>query len=131
EERRGRIAAGICNEPSGMQAISRQLGETVHRLPEQLGRRMGVAVPALVELWIAKPEIAADVDDRAAVVEPSARLFCGFPRRKRREDDLGIADLGSDDERIRRRVQVRLRRAKRLALMRAGHGGHESGLWMP
>ena len=35
----------------------------------------------------------------------------GFARRKRREDDLGIADLGSDDERIRRRVQVRLRRA--------------------
>src|SRR5439155_8151858 len=101
EQCRGRIAAGVGDEAGGPYAIARQLGEAVDRLLQQLRCRMRVAVPALVELRITEPKVASDVDDGAAVVEPSARLLCGLARGKRREDHLGVAQVRSDDERIR------------------------------
>jgi len=76
----------------------RQLGETVDRLFEQLGRRMGVAVPALVEHRIAKPKVASDVDDRATFVEPAARPLRGFTGGKCGEYDVRVADIGTHDE---------------------------------
>src|SRR5438309_10433121 len=92
---------------------------------------MAVSVPPLVQLWIAKAEIAADVDDRSTFVEPGTRLLRGFPHRQRREDYLGVADLLADDERVRRRIQMRLRGAERLAAMGPCHGGDEPRLRVP
>ena len=68
------------------------------RFAEEVGRGMRVAVPALVVLGVAQPEVGPDVDDRAALREPSARGLGGLARRQRREDDLRIPHLLPDDE---------------------------------
>src|SRR5437588_131118 len=80
------------------------------------GSGMRVTVPALVEHGIPQAKVGADVDDRAALVEPRTGLLRGLTRRKRGEDDLSVADVGADHERIGRRVQVRLELAQWLAL---------------
>src|SRR5438477_10281705 len=92
---------------------------------------MGVAVPALVKLRIAKAEVASEIDDRAAVPEPHARLLRGLTRWKRRKHNLGVPHVRTHDERIRGRVQVGLDGAKRLSLMRARHRRYKSRLGMP
>src|SRR5207245_10743584 len=92
---------------------------------------MGVAVPALVKLWIAKAEVAPDVDNRATIVEPSACLLRPLAGGKSREHDLGVPDVRANDERVLGRMQVGLNGAERLGLMRAGHGRREPRLRAP
>src|SRR6266704_2800055 len=90
EQRRGRIAAGVGDEARGPHAIARQLGEAVDGFLQELGRGVGVAVPAFVELRVSQTEVASDVDDGATIIEPRARLLRGLARRQGCEDDLGV-----------------------------------------
>src|SRR5438445_52422 len=84
---------------------------------------MRIAVPVLIQRRIAKAEVTPDIDDGPALTEPRARLLRGLAGRKCREHDLGVVDLAAHDERIRRVVQVWLRRAERFALVRPGDDG--------
>ena len=92
---------------------------------------MRVPVPALVELRIAQPKVASDVDDDPPIVEPSTSLPRGLTSRQRGEDHLGIADVRSDHDRLGRAVQMRLRRAQRLALVGPSHGRDQPRLGVP
>ena len=91
---------------------------------------MGVLVPTLVRLRIAQTEVGADVDDRAALVDPRWGLLRGFARRERGEDDLGVTDVVPDPQRVGRTMKVRLYIAQRLALMRARDRSDEAHLGM-
>src|SRR5439155_303907 len=93
EERRGRIAARVRDQPRAADPIAGQLGQAVDGFGEERGRGMRVTVPALVEHGIPQAKVGADVDDRAALVEPRTGLLRGLTRRKRGEDDLSVAEV--------------------------------------
>ena len=128
EKGRRRVAPGIGDEARAADLFAGQLGEPVHRCAQKTRRGVGVAVPPLVQLRVAQPEVAADVDDRAPFVEPPLGQLRRLARRERGEDRLRVLDIGADDERLWRAVQVRLRRPEWLALMRARDGGDQTRL---
>src|SRR5207302_5526970 len=118
----------VRDQPRATDPIAGQLGEAVDGFSQEPRRRMRVAVPALVELRIAQPEIRADVDDHAPLVEPGAGLPRGLAGRQGRENTLRVADVGADDEGIGGRVEMRLKLAQWLALARACDRRDESRL---
>src|SRR5919201_1191372 len=130
EERGHRIAARIRDQAGAPDLGARDLGHAVDGLAEEIRSGMGVAIPALVELRVAKPEVAHDVDDDAPLVKPRRRLARRLAGRQRGEHDLGIAEVAADAERVGCRVQMRLHRAQRLALTRARYRGDELRLGM-
>jgi hypothetical protein len=58
----GGVAAGIGNQPRALDLVSIHLGEAVHRLALQIGRGMGVTVPACIGCGIAQAKISRQVD---------------------------------------------------------------------
>ncbi len=77
---------------------------------------MGVPVPPLVARRVLQPEVAADVDDPAAVLEPLRCLLRGLPGRERGEHDIGIGHVATHDEVVGRVVEVREDGTEHLAL---------------
>src|SRR5207302_783291 len=102
------------------------LGQAVDGFGEERGRGMRVTVPALVEHGIPQAKVGADVDDRAALVEPRTGLLRGLTRRKRGEDDLSVADVGAGHDPIGRLVQAAVDEVKaRTGDEIADCAGHE------
>ena len=90
QDRGGGVAARRGDSLGLLDRLAVKLGNTVDELPEQLGRLMGVLVPALVGRGIVEPEIRAEIDEREASVENAGREPLAVPMRKRGEDQVDI-----------------------------------------
>ena len=86
---------------------------------------MLVSVPLRVRSGILEPEVAADIDEPAAVGQPPRRLLRSLPGRQRGEHDLGVADLGTDDQRLGCVMEVRLDAPEGLTLMAPRDDRHD------
>ena len=62
QERGGRIAARVGDEPGAANVVAVELGEPVHRVAEELGSAM-LAVGRLIGRLVMQPEIGRDVHD--------------------------------------------------------------------
>ena len=121
EQRGRRVAAWVRDDIRAGDRVAVQLGQSVHRLREQPGSRVW-AIPALICLQRAEPEVRAEVDNARAGLPQ--RRHCRRGRRMRVGDDgrVNAAERGRvqrlDDQRDAvARIQV-LERAPHLRAAR-------------
>ena len=101
EQDRGRIAAGIGDQPRFLQLAVAVLGQAVDRFAEKLRALVVEAVPRRIHRRLFEPKRAGEVDDPHAVVEQLRREIGGDFVRRAEEDDLRLrGDERLDRERL-------------------------------
>ena len=91
---RGHVAAGSRDEPAPASSGSEQLGKAVDEPAEQLRGAVLEPVPERVERRVAEPEVGAEVDDEAGVVDESRHDVLRLARREGDEDDVETVEAG-------------------------------------